>query len=294
VTASSSHPLTEPADAWFDGYGIRIHGLDWGGPPDGPLVLLLHGVGGNAWIWDDVAPRLRRAVPGHRVVAIDQRDGGDTDHPPSDYSREAFTADVVAVARALSDRPIILVGHSRGGWLASWIAAVEPGLVERLVLVDPARLAFADDGAADTFFAWVNGSLGPFDDAEAAVAWAADQDRHATWSPVRRRSFLAGLRTAEDGRLVGKLPRGAVDRLKDARADAAAVTAAVADLDIPTLLLVADRQSSERRADKLRYADLIRGVTTVPIGGSHFLHTDAPGPVADAIATFVSGARAPG
>ncbi len=279
----------DPADRWFDGAGIRLHGLDWGGPADGPAILLLHGVGGNAWIWDDVAPRLRAALPDQRVVAVDQRDGGDSDHPRDAYGRADFTADVLAVVAALGARPLTLVGHSRGGWLAAWIAAAHPEAVERLVLVDPARLAFADAGASDQFFAWVDGSLGPFASPAAALEWARAQDRAADWTAVRRRSFLFGLREAGDGSLVGKLPREAVAHLQEARRDPTEVTAAVAGIRQPTLLLVAERQSPARRADKLRYADVIGGAIVRSIDGSHFLHTDAPAEVAAAIAAFVAG-----
>ncbi|MGP1675016.1 MAG: alpha/beta fold hydrolase, partial [Candidatus Limnocylindrales bacterium] len=74
-----------PSERWFEGHGIRIHGLEWGDRPAGTPILFLHGVGGNAWVWDDVAPRLATTLPGHRLVAIDQRDGGDTDHPATAY-----------------------------------------------------------------------------------------------------------------------------------------------------------------------------------------------------------------
>jgi pimeloyl-ACP methyl ester carboxylesterase len=274
-------------DRWFEDAGIRIHGLDWGGPADGPVVLLLHAVGSNAWIWDDVARHLRTVLPGHRVVAFDQRDGGDTDHPTTGYGRDAFTADALAVHRALGGRPVVLVGHSRGGWLAAWIAASRPEAVETLVLVDPARLEFATVGDADRFYAWVEGALGPFADEAAAIEWASAADREATWTPTRVRSFLFGLRRAEDGRLVGKLPREAVGQLRAARTDATEVLDAVPGIRVPTLLLVADRQPPERRAHKLRYGDLIRGIEVHHLDGSHFLPTDTPIEVADHIAAFV-------
>jgi pimeloyl-ACP methyl ester carboxylesterase len=283
----STDPALEPRDRWFDGAGIRIHGLDWGGPDGGQVVLLLHGVGNNAWIWDDVAPRLRRSLPGYRIVAIDQREGGDTEHPDEGYDRSDFAADVRAVVAALGGGPVVLVGHSRGGWLGAWIAATWPELVDVLVLVDPARLEFASVGDADRFYAWVEGGLGPFASEAEAVGWARAQDPEADWTPVRTRSFLFGLRVDEDGRLVGKLPRAAVAKLRAARTDGSDVVAAVSTLRMPTLLLVADRQPPERRAHKMRYGDLIPDVELVPIDGSHFIHTDAPAEVAARIADFV-------
>jgi pimeloyl-ACP methyl ester carboxylesterase len=277
-----------PRDLALRGHGIRLHALDWGGPADGQVILLLHGVGGNAWVWHDVALRLRRLLPDHRVVGLDQREGGDTEHPPTGYSREAFAGDVTAAAEELGGGPVVLVGHSRGGWLAAWIAATRPDVVDRLVLVDPARLVFASTADSDVFFEWVRDSLGPFDSEESAVAWARGKDRQARWTSTRRRSFLFGLRRNEEGQLVGKLPVEVVPQLQEARRGGEAVTEALARISAPTLLFVAERQTPERRKDKLEYGRLIPGVRTVLVGGSHFLHTDRPAVIAREIARFVA------
>jgi pimeloyl-ACP methyl ester carboxylesterase len=278
-----------PADRWFEGSGIRVHGLDWGGPADGTPMLFLHGVGGNAWIWDDVAPRLRVALPGHRLVALDGRDGGDTEHPPTGYERDDFVRDVLAAHDDLGGRPMVLVGHSRGGWLAAWLAGKHPDRVERLVLVDPARLVFATGGDADSFYTWVRNALGPFEDEASAIAAVRSEHEPAIWSPVRTRSTMFGFRRDAEGRLIGKLPPEVVPQLRHAREGGEVVTEALAEIAAPTLLLVAERQSDGRRADKLVYAERIPDVKLVRLDGSHFLHTDLPAEVAGEIAAFVSG-----
>lgn len=279
-----------PTDRWITGYGgVRLHALDWGGPAGGTPLVLLHGVGGNAWIWADVAAALVAALPDHHVVSLDQRDGGDSDHPADGYGREAFTADVLALEDALGGGPMVLVGHSRGGWLASWIAATHAARVARLVLVDPARLVFATAGDADAFFGWVTGSLGPFDSEAAALAWAQAQDEAARWTPTRIRSFLAGLRPDADGRLRGKVPPEVVPLLRQAREGGEAVTRALGGVTMPTLLLVAEHQAPARLADKLEYAERIPHAQVVRLPGSHFLHTDVPDAVAEAIIGFVRG-----
>jgi len=274
-------------ERWLPGDGIQVHALDWGGPEDGPLVLFLHGIGGNAWIWDDVAPRLRVALQDHHLVAIDQRDGGETDHPPTGYGLERFVADLVAVHDALGGRPMTLVGHSRGGWLAAAFADAHPDRLECLVLVDPARLVFASASDAATFYGWVQDGLGPFDDEASAVAAARANDPEAAWTPVRIRSFLAGLMGGPDGRLVGRLPIAVLPELQAARASGVAVTEGLARLALPVLLLIATRQSAARIADKLAYAERIPGARVVRLPGTHFLHTDCPVEVAAEIASFV-------
>jgi pimeloyl-ACP methyl ester carboxylesterase len=250
---------------------------------------MLHGVLGNAWIWDDVARRLRVALPTHRIIAIDQRDGGDTDHPATDYERDTFAEDAALVIGALGGRPIVLVGHSRGGWLAAWIAASRPALVDRLVLVDPARLVFETPDDADTFYAAVQAAMGPFATEADALAWGRSEYPDAVWSASRIRSFLFGYRRDADGRVVNKLPASAVPELRRAREGGAAVTDAVRGIEAPTLLLVAERQAPPRRADKLAYADMVPDVTVRRLDGTHYLHTDLPDEVAGDIAAFVAG-----
>src|SRR4028118_1646306 len=73
----------------------RIHFLDWGGPPNAPGVLLVHGIGQTAWVWTPVA---RRLVGTRRTVAMDLRGHGLSDAPTEGYDEPTLVDDVVAVA----------------------------------------------------------------------------------------------------------------------------------------------------------------------------------------------------
>src|SRR5690606_37876002 len=98
----------EPEERWLPGDGIRVHALDWGPQTGTRPVLMLHGVGGNARIWSPVAERLLSELDGtHRLVAIDQRDGGLTDHPTDGYDAESFGADILKVHDALGGVPMV-------------------------------------------------------------------------------------------------------------------------------------------------------------------------------------------
>ncbi|MDZ7910667.1 MAG: alpha/beta fold hydrolase [Rhodococcus sp. (in: high G+C Gram-positive bacteria)] len=84
-------------------------------------VVLLHGLGGSPAIWDRLVPLL----PG-RVLALDVT------------GSESIGNDALDVARSLRAAalgPATIVGHSRGGLVATALAEQFPSLVDRLVLV---------------------------------------------------------------------------------------------------------------------------------------------------------------
>jgi pimeloyl-ACP methyl ester carboxylesterase len=120
--------------------GIRFH-LAEAGPPDGPLVLLLHGFPEFWWSWRHQLVALGAA--GLRVVAPDLRGYGASDKPPRGYDAYTLSSDVAGMVRALGARDAVLVGHDWGGLLAWSVATLHPRVVRRLAVVDmphPLRL----------------------------------------------------------------------------------------------------------------------------------------------------------
>jgi len=118
---------------------IEIALLDWGG--SGPLVLLHHANGFCGAVWAPIAEQLRDRF---RVVAMDARGHGDSTSPPGPeaYAWENFGRDLAVVARTLaaeSPRGSVAlgIGHSFGGTATLTAAALEPGLFERMLLLDP-------------------------------------------------------------------------------------------------------------------------------------------------------------
>src|ERR1700712_3511175 len=63
VSASQAPGTTRTVDL-----GGPVHVVDFGGNPDGPVVVLVHGLGGSHLNWDLLAPRLTGAA---RVLALD-------------------------------------------------------------------------------------------------------------------------------------------------------------------------------------------------------------------------------
>jgi pimeloyl-ACP methyl ester carboxylesterase len=112
-----------------------VHYVDYGGPDDGPLLLLVHGLGGSLLNWAAIAPTLSETC---RVVAIDLVGFGRTQplgrSPHIDTNRDLLALFVDEVI----GHPVILVGNSMGGLLSLLLADLRPDLVSGLVLVDPA------------------------------------------------------------------------------------------------------------------------------------------------------------
>ncbi len=107
-----------------DGEPVALH--DFGGPADGPPLLLSHGNGLNVGMWAAVVPELIRH---HRCYGLDLRGHGRSRPATPDYQvgRERFAADIVAAVRAIGG-PVAFAGHSLGA--ASAVQATllaEPG-----------------------------------------------------------------------------------------------------------------------------------------------------------------------
>src|SRR5437879_4698652 len=115
--------------------GIRLN-VAQAGPPDGPLVILLHGFPEFWYGWRKQIPAL--AAAGYRVWAPDQRGYNFSDKPPDvrDYTLDKLAADVAGLIEAAGRQRAIIVGHDWGGAVAWWLAANNPERVERLVIIN--------------------------------------------------------------------------------------------------------------------------------------------------------------
>ncbi|MHB2028800.1 MAG: alpha/beta fold hydrolase [Acidimicrobiales bacterium] len=101
---------------------------------DGPLVVLVPGMGDLRNTYRFLAPKLRAA--GYRVACTDLRGHGDSDATFSSYGDIETASDIVALIEQLGG-PGIVVGNSMGAGAAVLVAAKRPDLVLGLVLVGP-------------------------------------------------------------------------------------------------------------------------------------------------------------
>jgi 3-oxoadipate enol-lactonase len=194
-------------------------------------VLLLHAGIADRRMWAPQVEALEAA--GHRVVAPDLPGFGDAALTPP-------TVDYVELAAGLLDGAAAVVGCSFGGRVALELAGAKPDLVSRLVLVAP--------GLAST--EWSEKAQAGFAEEEALIesgdlTGAAEQQARMWLSPessadVRELTVAMTVRSYDQ-----QLPfDGAV---RSVWPEPSAETR-LAELDVPTLLVVGDADRPEMLA----------------------------------------------
>ena len=100
----------------------------------GPVVVLLHGLGGSIYDWRHLLRPLSRD---HRVVAVDLLGSGESEIPAvEDYSVAAQARRVKGILDHLGIERASLVGNSYGGGIALRFAQDWPERTARLILID--------------------------------------------------------------------------------------------------------------------------------------------------------------
>ncbi len=117
--------------------GETLHVRDTPGQhPDAPRAVYLHGLGGSATNWTELAGLLACRADG---LAVDLPGFGLSPPPANGDFRMSTQADTIAaVVAATGGGPVHLFGNSMGGAIALLLADRRPDLVRSLTLVSPA------------------------------------------------------------------------------------------------------------------------------------------------------------
>jgi len=193
---------------------LTIHSYQ-AGADEAPAMLLIHGLGDEADTWRSVFAPL---ATHYRVIAPDLPGFGRSDKPARAYSVPFFSAALQELLQVLGISRAVLVGHSLGAGIAQWTALEQPGLAERLVLIDGALVIGKQTLKLATLLFLIPG-IGEFlynrlrRDPQAAYAslepYYAHLDRlpeaerrflyrrvnERVWSDGQRRAYLSALRS---------------------------------------------------------------------------------------------------
>jgi 3-oxoadipate enol-lactonase len=105
------------------------------GPTTGPVLVLIHALGLNLTLWDDLIPLL---PPGLRILCLDLRGHGASDVPSPPYAMGALIRDVERLMEHFSMKDAVVLGLSLGGMIAQGLATKRLDLVRALILSNTA------------------------------------------------------------------------------------------------------------------------------------------------------------
>ena len=265
---------------------------DVAGDPADPPVVLLHGGGQTRHSWGTTLETL--GARGWRVYSVDLRGHGDSEWATDgDYTLDALSGDVLAIARTFDTSPA-LVGASHGG--ISSLAAIgehpDEAVARALVLVDVApRIEEAGRDRIGAFMMErMESGFGSLDEVADAIQ---------AYNPHRPRpTNLAGLEKnlrKRDGRwywhwdpafISGRL--GGRDETRSSLVDPDRLQAAARALTIPTLLVrgrVSDLLSEEGAQEFLQLVPHARMVDVS--GAGHMVAGDRNDLFNDAVVGFL-------
>ena len=125
AVSSSYQPISVAVD------GGRLHGGMWN-PSGTTTVVAVHGITANHRTFTPLA----KALPHHRLLAPDLRGRGASATLPGPWGIDRHAEDVARLISASADEPVVLLGHSMGGFVAAALVRRFPDLVSGLMLVD--------------------------------------------------------------------------------------------------------------------------------------------------------------
>ena len=244
-----------------------------------PSVVLLHPLGADHSVWDEVLPELERFFA---VLRLDLRGHGgsrllradpSTSEALSDISLADYASDVCLVCDALGIERAHLCGISLGGAIALELALTTPERVQRLVLANTAPY-FPDGDMWDQRIQRVR------EQGMSAIAQAMPE----RWFTPDYRAQHAERIEALAKRMLQTSPAGytqacAALKIFDRRQDLAALT-------VPTRVLAGARDEATRVEDAEQWSQQIPGADLWILDASHLAVMEQPEDFAAALLDF--------
>lgn len=232
------------------------------GPANAPVMLLMHGVGGNARSFRGQLEALSNRF---RVIAWDAPGYGDS--TLRDASLESYSRAALELLDALKVQSSHMLGHSMGGVVAQGVAGLAPARVEHLVL-------------SSTFTGYHHQEGTPLTESWRARLRDIQNLSPAEFGQARARSMLAegasdaarqeAADIASEVRHDGLKAASEMLHVADTRETARALTA-------PTLVITGEMDQVVPPARSAEMADLIPGARRLELRGvGHAAYLEDP------------------
>lgn len=233
----------------------------------GPLLLFLHGIGGNRAHWTSQVAFFSSRF---RAAAWDARGYGDSDDYQGALQFDDFSADLLRVLDFLKEKKAHLVGLSMGGRIARNFALKHPDRVRTLTLANtsPGFDALSPD----------------------EVLKFVEERRHRTPDSVRRLLGSGARPGAQEALLASFHALRNASYLKTLEASVAQDRAAPLEkLAVPTLVITGDEDRVYPPSLAQRMAQRIPGAQLVVLGGcGHLSNLEQPERFNAALLDFLS------
>ena len=281
--AFAPHYLEVPA---ADGSQLRMHYIDEG-PPDGRVLLLLHGEPTWSYLYRKMIPHFTAA--GYRSVAPDLIGFGRSDKPVerAAYSYANHVGWLAALLAQLDLHGVVMVGQDWGGLLGLRLVAEHPERFAGFVAANT-FLPTGDEPANEAFERWRAASqrMSPFSAgyilSRTCTPPVAAEVAAAYDAPFPDERYLAGAR---------EFPMLVPTRPDDPASEAnRAAWKALEQFEKPVLCAFSDGDPVTRGGERAiaKRVPGARGISHPTIAGaSHFLQEDRPDELAEAILTFL-------
>ena len=247
-----------------------------GSDGDGPVVVLIHEMGGALESWDAVAAMLGDAP----ILQYDCRGSGLSEKVREDYDHVDMSGDLSKlVETACPGRPLILAGNAFGAGIALDFAGRHPEQVVHVVALAPAigvepaqrpaRLASADGIERDGVRVF------------AGKVAAAGYPLNLRTNPAVFEEFL-GRTMANDARSFAAAMRLVANSTLQDRLD---------DVRCPVTLAAGEFDATRPPSMIEGFAKWFRDARVAVLPSGHFMHIQSPGEVAQLIRSAISEAK---
>lgn len=240
--------------------------LDYSASGDGDPVILVHGFGLDASMWDPQWPALQREF---HAIRYDVRGFGGSAVPTGPYSH---SDDLLGLLEFLEARPAHVIGLSMGARVALRFALDHPNDAKSLTLIDPALEGFSWSEEWTSKSAEISAAARGGDIRAAKQLWLG----HDLFAPARRDPNLANALSEMVERYSGWHWMNA----DPARRPNCAAIGLLATVSCPTLVILGELDLPDFQGIARRLAAEIPGATLRIIAGAgHMANMEAPAQV---------------